>query len=72
MNGLREQTPSAGFDWLYRDFEENNRVFSKLVYLGVNDTPWLECTNEEKEAWEEEHKPEPEPETVEPVEQPTE
>lgn len=53
----REQTPSAGYDWLYRDFGEDNRVFSKLVYLGVNDTPWAECTNEEKEAWEEEHKP---------------
>ena len=57
-NELRKQTPSAGFDWLYKDFEENNRVFSKLVYLGVNDTPWDECTNKEKEQWEEEHNPE--------------
>lgn len=57
----REQTPSAGYDWLYRDFGEDNRVFSKLVYLGVNDTPWDECTDEEKKQWEEEHKPEPEP-----------
>lgn len=59
----REQTPSAGYDWLYKDFGEDNRVFSKLVYLGVNDAPWDECTNEEKREWEEKHKPDPEPET---------
>lgn len=61
----REQTPLVGFDWLYRDFEENNRVFSKLVYLGVNDTPWDECTQAEREQWEEEHKHESGKETDE-------
>lgn len=61
MGNLRPQTPSAGYDWLYKDFEEDSRTFSKLVYLGVNDAPWLECTDEEKREWEEEHKPEPEP-----------
>lgn len=60
MNGLRPQTPSAGFDWLYKDFEEDNRTFSKLVYLGINDTPWAQCTQAEREQWEEEHKPQPE------------
>jgi hypothetical protein len=60
MGNLRPQTPSEGFDWLYKDYEEDCRVFSKLVYLGVNDAPWAECTNEEKREWEEEHKPEPE------------
>lgn len=62
MNGIRKQVPSAGFDWLYKDFEKDNRTFSKLVYLGVNDTPWSECTDEKKKQWEEEHKPTPEPE----------
>jgi hypothetical protein len=66
MNGLRPQTPSAGFDWLYKDFEENHREFSKLIYLGVNDTPWCECTQAEREQWEEEHKPKTEPEDIEP------
>ena len=63
----REQTPSAGFDWLYRDFGKDNRVFSKLVYLGVNDTQWDECTQTEREEWGREHpqpEPEPEPENV--------
>ena len=62
MNGLRPQTPSAGYDWLYKDFEEDNRTFSKLIYLGVNDMPWVECTQAEREKWEEEHKPEKETE----------
>ena len=56
----REQTPSAGHDWLYRDFGEDNRVFSKLVYLGVNDTPWDECTQAEREEWEKSREPLPE------------
>ena len=28
------------------------RNFVKSVYLGKNDHPWSECTNEEKTAWE--------------------
>lgn len=34
------------------------RSFHPSVYLGKDDTPYLECTNEEKLAWEEAHKPE--------------
>lgn len=65
MNGLRPQVPSAGFDWLYKDLEEDHREFSKLIYLGINDTPWNECTQAEREQWEEEHKPAPDPQEQE-------
>lgn len=34
------------------------RNFVKSVYLGNNAEPWEECSNEEKLAWEEAHKPE--------------
>ena len=64
--GLRIQTPTTPENWLYRDLSEDNRVFSKKVYLGKNDTEWDECTNEDKLQWEAEH-PVPEPE--EPVQE---
>lgn len=32
------------------------RQFVRSAYLGNNADPWSECTTEEKEAWEEEHK----------------
>ena len=52
---LRTQTPKNPENWLYRDLSEENRVFSKKVYLGKNDTEWDECTDKEKEAWEAAH-----------------
>lgn len=58
---MRKQEPKNSNNWLFRDLAEDNRVFSKVVYLGKNDTEWDECTNEEKQAWETEH-PVPEPE----------
>lgn len=42
------------------------RSFHPSVYLGKDDTPYLECTNKEKLAWEEAHKQE---EPIEAVEQ---
>ena len=42
------------------------RTFHPSVYLGKEDHPWKECTNEEKVAWEEAHKQE---EPIEAVEQ---
>lgn len=60
---MRKQEPKNPDNWLYRDISENDRIFTKIVYLGINDTPWLECTNDEKEQWEEDHpQPEPDPE----------
>ena len=52
--------------WLYQDRGENDRYFTTIVYLGKDEEPWKECTQAEREQWEEEHKPEqeqePEPE----------
>lgn len=48
-------------NWLYQDQSEDYRYFTKEVYLPDDAELWAECTNEEKEAWEEEHKPQPEP-----------
>lgn len=56
---IRMQTPSVPSNWLYRDLGED-RAFSKVVYLGVNDTEWQECTDEDKIKCEEEHKKEEE------------
>ena len=58
---LRIQTPSQPDNWLYEDRGENDRYFTKLVYLGHNAPEWPECTDAEKIAWEEAHKPQPEP-----------
>ena len=59
MNDIRKQEPSTPDNWLYRDFSENDRVFAKVVYLGINDTGWPECTDADKRKWEEDH-PQPE------------
>lgn len=61
------QRPKIEGNWLYRD-SGNDRYFTTIVALGVDDAEWPECTNEEKEQWEREHKPE-EPEDVEPIEE---
>lgn len=55
---MRKQEPKNPNNWLFRDLAEDNRVFSKVVYLGKNDTEWDECTDAEKLQWEEEHKQE--------------
>ena len=63
MNDIRKQVPSNPDNWLYRDMSEDDRIFAKLVYLGINDTEWPECTDTEKQDWEKEHpQPEPQPE----------
>ena len=72
---LRIQRPSVDGNWLYQDRGENDRYFTTIVYLGKHEPEWAECTNEEKIAWEEEHKlikPEQINETEESVAQPTE
>lgn len=71
---MRIQRPKVEGNWLYQD-RENDRYFTTIVALGVTDEEWAECTNEEKEVWEEEHKlikPEQINETEESVEQLTE
>ena len=72
INGIRVQYPDSG-KWLYDGAPDYNRIFKNdYVILGKDVEPWLECINEEKEEFEKTHPaPEQEPETVEPIEQPT-
>lgn len=53
---LRIQRPKVEGNWLYQD-RENDRYSTTIVYLGKHEPEWAECTNEEKVAWDEEHKP---------------
>lgn len=48
---LRKQTPSEPNGWLYEE-TGNGRVFKKIVCLGDNATPWHECTDDDKAAYE--------------------
>ena len=59
---MKTQRPSTPENWLYRDIDEENRYFTKLVFMPDDAPDYPECTNEEKEQWEEEHHPQPEPE----------
>lgn len=63
---LRTQTPTAPNEWLYQDRGED-RYFTTFVHLGKEEPMWAECTEAEKLAWEEAHKPE-EPQEAEVVE----
>ena len=47
--------------WLCTDLNSDDCLFAKVVIRPAYSEPWSECTNAEKEAWEEEHNP-PEPE----------
>lgn len=55
MADIRPQKPSNPDNWLHNEAEDYTRIFSKLVYLGKDAPLWAECTNEEKEQWEQEH-----------------
>ena len=55
MEELRIQKPELPENWLYEDWDNGIRIFSKEVSLGCKATRWLECTNEKKEQWETEH-----------------
>lgn len=54
---LRKLTPSEGM-WLTRTDATTDRVFSKEVFLGVNDSRdnWRDATEQEKLEWEEAEK----------------
>lgn len=54
---MKEQIPSKQNNWLYKD-SDNKRIFTKLVLHCNEDEAWPECTDAEKQAWEEAHKPE--------------
>lgn len=68
LNNQRVQIATDG-NWLHDG--KDPRYFTKKACLAINDSPWLECTNDEKVQWEKEHNPEPEP-LLEEVEEPQE
>ena len=49
---LRIQRPTEGCDWLYQDRGENDRYFTDVVYLGKHEPEWAQCTQAEREEWE--------------------
>ena len=54
----RKLTPSEGLYLSQKVLaDENERIFSTLMFLGVNDTTdnYIEKTEAEKEQWEREH-----------------
>ena len=53
-----KQTPSRTENWLYQDFSDDNRCFTKIVYRAAGTAPWPECTDDDKTAWERAHQPE--------------
>ena len=55
MEELRIQIPELPENWLYEDWGNDIRIFTKEVALGCRATRWMECTNEEKEQWEMQH-----------------
>lgn len=59
--GNRNEYSDEG-KWLYQDRNVDDRYFTDVVLLGKKEKPWAECTQAEREEWEEEHKPTPEPE----------
>ena len=58
---LNIQRPTPPNDWLYQDRDNDERYFTTFIFLGKHESEWLQCTDEEKRKWEEDH-PEPEPE----------
>lgn len=52
------QYPTQPNTWLYRDEQDGTRTFTDYVIRNNDTLSWNECTNEEKLAWEEAHKPE--------------
>ena len=56
--GNRNEYSDEG-KWLYQERGENDRYFTTFVWLGKDENPWPECSNEEREQWEDEHKHEP-------------
>ena len=54
---MNKQVVSESTNWLYKQNDSDDRTFCKAVYHANSDV-WPECTDAEKQAWEEAHKPE--------------
>lgn len=59
-NGGFEQRPTPPNEWLYEDESADVRNFWEVMFIPDGEQPLEECTDEEKIAWEEAHKQEPE------------
>ena len=57
--GNRNEYSDEG-KWLYQDRSENDRYFTDMVLLGRHEEPWKECSQAEREQWEESREPLPE------------
>lgn len=53
-----KQEPKIKGNWLFHDEPDGSRLFSDYILIEEDNQLWLECTNDEKLAWEEAHKPE--------------
>ena len=56
MTNGHEQRASEG-NWLYDAIDENHREFFTVSYIPDGKAEYHECTQAEREEWEEEHKP---------------
>lgn len=58
-----KQEPKIKGNWLFHDEPDGSRLFSDYILIEEDNQLWLECTNEEKLAWEaewaEQHPEEP-------------
>ena len=55
---MKTQKAEEGM-WLYKDGDNDQRMFAKELMAPDNAEDWLTCTDAEKIAWENEHNPEP-------------
>ena len=70
MRKIIDLYPEAPNEWVYRDHDDDllpdgtpRRQFEPSVTIPLADLDlWHECTTADKQAWETEHLPEPEPE----------
>lgn len=52
------QKPTNQSNWLFKDIQEGDRIFAKSATIPIGQPKWAECTDAEKQAWKEAHKPE--------------
>ena len=64
-NGVIGLHPEEPNEWIYTEPEPDHREFVPSITTRPDDQPnWHECTTADKQAWEEQHLPEPEPSDV--------
>lgn len=58
-----KQIPTPPNEWLHNGAPDFTRSFHPFVIRPEDSQPWAQCTNAEKEQWEQEH-PAPEPDEI--------